>query len=66
MSRVVTWPPLPVNLDGEIATTTPTGFTVQRNAVHVVGHRKLLGSRGTGFRERLIEAARQDDRGCPP
>ena len=28
--------PLPVNLDGEIATTTPTDFTVQRNAVHVV------------------------------
>lgn len=34
--RLVTEPPLPVNLDGEIATTTPTDFTVQRNAVHVV------------------------------
>ncbi|KRE78242.1 lipid kinase [Arthrobacter sp. Soil763] len=34
--RVVTDQPLPVNLDGEIATTTPTDFTVQRNAVHVV------------------------------
>lgn len=34
--RVVTEQPLPVNLDGEIATTTPTDFTVQRNAVHVV------------------------------
>ena len=34
--RLVTDQPLPVNLDGEIATTTPTDFTVQRNAVHVV------------------------------
>jgi YegS/Rv2252/BmrU family lipid kinase len=34
--RVVTEPPLPVNLDGEIATATPTDFTIQRNAVHVV------------------------------
>lgn len=34
--RVITEPPLPVNLDGEIATATPTDFTVQRNAVHVV------------------------------
>jgi diacylglycerol kinase (ATP) len=34
--RLVTEPPLPVNLDGEIATTTPADFTVQRNAVHVV------------------------------
>ncbi len=34
--RLVTEHPLPVNLDGEIATTTPTDFTVQRNAVHVV------------------------------
>ncbi len=34
--RLVTEPPLPVNLDGEIATGTPTDFTVQRNAVHVV------------------------------
>jgi diacylglycerol kinase (ATP) len=34
--RVVTEPPLPVNLDGEIATTTPAEFTVQRNAVHVL------------------------------
>ncbi len=34
--RLVTEQPLPVNLDGEIATTTPTDFTVQRNAVHVV------------------------------
>jgi YegS/Rv2252/BmrU family lipid kinase len=35
--RLVADQPLPVNLDGEIATTTPTDFTVQRNAVHVVG-----------------------------
>ncbi|CCQ47241.1 diacylglycerol kinase catalytic domain protein [Pseudarthrobacter siccitolerans] len=34
--RLVTEPPLPVNLDGEIATHTPTDFTVQRNAIHVV------------------------------
>jgi len=34
--RLVTDQPLPVNLDGEIATTTPADFTVQRNAVHVV------------------------------
>jgi diacylglycerol kinase (ATP) len=34
--RLVTEPPLPVNLDGEIAKPTPTDFTIQRNAVHVV------------------------------
>ncbi len=34
--RLVTDQPLPVNLDGEIATSTPADFTVQRNAVHVV------------------------------
>lgn len=34
--RLVTDQPLPVNLDGEIGTTTPADFTVQRNAVHVV------------------------------
>lgn len=34
--RVVTEQPLPVNLDGEIATATSADFTVQRNAVHVV------------------------------
>lgn len=34
--RLVTEQPLGVNLDGEIATTTPADFTVQRNAVHVV------------------------------
>jgi diacylglycerol kinase (ATP) len=27
---------MPVNLDGEIATTTPADFTIERNAVHVV------------------------------
>ena len=36
MKPPVTDQPLPVNLDGEIATTTPTEFTIQRNAVHVV------------------------------
>jgi len=34
--RLVTEPPLPVNLDGEIATVTPADFTIDRNAVHVV------------------------------
>jgi diacylglycerol kinase (ATP) len=34
--RLVTEPPLSVNLDGEIATVTPTDFTIQHNAVHVV------------------------------
>jgi diacylglycerol kinase family enzyme len=34
--RLVTDPALPVNLDGEIAAVTPTDFTIQRNAVHVV------------------------------
>lgn len=34
--RLVTDPPLPVNLDGEIATATPADFTIDRNAVHVV------------------------------
>ncbi|MEY9775573.1 lipid kinase [Arthrobacter sp. MW3 TE3886] len=34
--RLVTDQPLPVNLDGEIATTTPADFTIQRNAVHVL------------------------------
>ena len=34
--RLVTEPPMPVNLDGEIATTTPADFTIERNSVHVV------------------------------
>lgn len=34
--RLVTEPPVPVNLDGEIATATPADFTIERNAVHVV------------------------------
>jgi diacylglycerol kinase (ATP) len=34
--RLVTEPPLSVNLDGEIATVTPTDFTIERNAVHIV------------------------------
>ena len=34
--RLTTEPALPVNLDGEIAATTPTLFEVERNAVHVV------------------------------
>jgi len=34
--RLVTDPPLPGNLDGEIAVETPCVFEVERNAVHVV------------------------------
>ncbi|MGH3334129.1 MAG: lipid kinase [Nocardioidaceae bacterium] len=34
--RLVTEPALPVNLDGEIAATTPSLFEIERNAVHVV------------------------------
>jgi diacylglycerol kinase (ATP) len=34
--RLVTEPPLSVNLDGEITTITPTDFNVQRNAVHIM------------------------------
>ena len=34
--RLTTEPALPVNLDGEIAGTTPTLFEIERNAVHVV------------------------------
>jgi YegS/Rv2252/BmrU family lipid kinase len=34
--RLVTEPQLSVNLDGEIATTTPADFAIERNAVHVV------------------------------
>ncbi|WP_426763901.1 lipid kinase [Pseudarthrobacter sp. 1G09] len=34
--RLVTNPPMPVNLDGEIATVTPADFTIERNAVHVI------------------------------
>jgi diacylglycerol kinase (ATP) len=34
--RIVTDEPLPVNLDGEVAATTPATFEVDRNAVHVV------------------------------
>ncbi|HEV2796692.1 MAG TPA: lipid kinase [Nocardioides sp.] len=34
--RLVTDEPLPVNLDGEIAATTPALFEVDRNALHVV------------------------------
>ena len=34
--RLVTEPSLPVNLDGEIGDETPTEFTIERNAVHVL------------------------------
>lgn len=42
--RVVTDQPMPVNLDGEIATTTPTDFTVERNAVHVIVPQSSTGA----------------------
>ena len=48
--RVITDETLPVNLDGEIATTTPAEFTVERNAVRVAAPR---GSRAA----RLDDAA---------
>ncbi|MDT0186702.1 lipid kinase [Microbacterium sp. ARD31] len=50
--RLVTDEPLPVNLDGEIAATTPATFEVDRNALHVV---VPTGSR----------AARMDGPGSP-
>lgn len=34
--RLVTDPPMPVNLDGEVVATTPLTFGVDRDAVHVV------------------------------
>ena len=34
--RMTTAEPLPVNLDGEVAATTPATFEVDRNALHVV------------------------------
>jgi YegS/Rv2252/BmrU family lipid kinase len=53
--RLVTDPALPVNLDGEVATTTPSLFEVERNALHVVvpGHSRaatLDGIRAVGER----------------
>lgn len=42
--RLVTERPLPVNLDGEIATATPTDFTIQRNAVQVVVPQSSTGA----------------------
>ncbi|CUR59179.1 putative diacylglycerol kinase catalytic domain protein [metagenome] len=50
--RLVTDEPLPVNLDGEVAATTPATFEVDRNALHVV----------VPARSR---AARLDGRGSP-
>ncbi|MDQ0768027.1 diacylglycerol kinase (ATP) [Pseudarthrobacter defluvii] len=46
--RLVTGPPLPVNLDGEIATVTPADFTIERNAVHVVVPRDSNAARLDG------------------
>jgi YegS/Rv2252/BmrU family lipid kinase len=53
--RLVTDPVLPVNLDGEVATTTPSLIEVERNALHVVvpGHSRaatLDGIRAAGER----------------
>lgn len=46
--RLVTEPPLPVNLDGEIATVTPTDFTIERNAVRVVVPQRSTAARLDG------------------
>lgn len=48
--RLVTEPSLPVNLDGEIATRTPTEFSVERNAVHVVVPQSSRGASLDGRR----------------
>ena len=50
--RLVTDEPMEVNLDGEIAATTPATFEVDRNALHVVvplgsGAARLDGPRGS-------------------
>lgn len=48
--RLVTDEPLEVNLDGEIAATTPATFEVDRNALHVVvpAHSRAARLDGTG------------------
>lgn len=48
--RLVTEPELPVNLDGEIAATTPTLFEIERNAVHVVVPRDATSAELDGRR----------------
>lgn len=50
--RLVTDPELPVNLDGEIAATTPTVFEIERNAVHVVVPRESTSATLDGRRAR--------------
>jgi diacylglycerol kinase family enzyme len=51
--RLDTTPSLPINLDGEIATTTPATFTIERNALLVIIPRDSV-------------AARLDGRSSPP
>lgn len=46
--RLLTDPPLEVNLDGEVVGRTPTTFEVQRNAVHVLVPRHATGARLDG------------------
>ena len=43
--RLVTDEPLEVNLDGEVAATTPARFEVDRNALHVVVPRHSRAAR---------------------
>lgn len=46
--RLVTDPPLRLNLDGEVVGGTPTTFEVQRNAVHVRVPQHATGARHDG------------------
>ena len=46
--RLVTEPPMPVNLDGEIVTATPADFTIERNVVHVVVPQGISSARFDG------------------
>lgn len=50
--RLTTEPAFPVNLDGEIATTTPTVFEIERNAVHVVVPQRSTSASLDGRRAR--------------
>ncbi|WP_457974755.1 lipid kinase [Arthrobacter sp. D1-17] len=50
--RLVTEPRLSVNLDGEIATETPTNFTIERNAVHIVVPQSSSSASLDGRRDR--------------
>lgn len=43
--RLVTEPPLPINVDGELSRTTPAEFSVQRNALLVIVPRQSTAAR---------------------